>query len=39
LRQMPSQELAASSTAEDQDFDPFRFRHQLSPCLTLMTNG
>src|SRR6516225_5777110 len=31
-RQMPSHLLAALATAKDQDFDPFRLRHELPPC-------
>ena len=31
LRHMPSQQFASEATAEDQDFKPFRFRHELPP--------
>jgi hypothetical protein len=31
-RHMPSDELATSATAKDQDFKSFRLRHALSPC-------
>src|SRR5271165_254220 len=36
LRQMPSQQLAAKSAAEDQHFHPFWFSHELPPYWTLV---
>ena len=35
-RHMRSHLLAALATAKDQDFDPFRLRHELPPSATLM---
>ena len=31
LRQMPGQQLTAKPTAQDEDVNPFRFRHKLPP--------
>ena len=35
-RHMPSQQLAAKSAAKDQNFKPFRLRHELPPYFTLI---
>src|SRR5215472_12108739 len=35
-RHMPSHILGALATAKDQDFDPFRLRHEIPPSATLI---